>query len=121
MLFCTEDIVDGRPASTLLIYFSGIFGFSADCKGYLPARSYISYLVGLVYVQRLLFLEYVIPAREYPLFGISPRPRVGQVARLQKIHQKYIVLGSQSPFEEMFSLMAYSREVSSLDTLVFLL
>jgi hypothetical protein len=94
MLFCTEDIVDGRPASTLLVYFSGILGFSADCKGYLPAKSYTSYLAGLVYIQRLLFLEYAIPTREYPLLGISPRPRVGQVARLQKVRQKYTVLSS---------------------------
>jgi hypothetical protein len=76
MLFYTEDIVNNRPASTLLVYFNDILRFSADYKSYLPARSYTSYLVGLVYVQRFLFLEYVILTREYPLLGILLRLRV---------------------------------------------
>lgn len=40
MNFCTEEITDSRPASTLFVYFSGILGFLPDCNGFLPARSY---------------------------------------------------------------------------------
>jgi hypothetical protein len=40
MAFSTEEVVDGRPASTLLVYFSGILGFTTDSTGFLPARSY---------------------------------------------------------------------------------
>ncbi|KAH7190073.1 hypothetical protein DER44DRAFT_851671 [Fusarium oxysporum] len=123
MEFSTEEVVDGRPASTLLVYryFSGILGFSADLNGFLPARSYTSNLAALIYVQRLLFLEYALPARGYPLLGISTRPRTGQVSRLQKIRQEYLVLGSQSPFEELFSLLAYGRAIASSETPAFLL
>jgi hypothetical protein len=65
MEFSTEEDVDGRPASTLLVYFSGILGFSADLNGFLPARSYTSNIAALIYIQRLLFLEYALPARGY--------------------------------------------------------
>jgi hypothetical protein len=43
MAFCTEKVMDGRPDSTLLVYFSGVLGFSADLSGFLPARSYNVY------------------------------------------------------------------------------
>ncbi|KAK2470345.1 hypothetical protein H9L39_17962 [Fusarium oxysporum f. sp. albedinis] len=64
MAFSTEEVVDGRPASTLLVYFSGILGFTTDSTGFLPARSYTSNLAELIYTQRLLFLEYALPTQE---------------------------------------------------------
>ncbi|KAG7408489.1 hypothetical protein Forpe1208_v012076 [Fusarium oxysporum f. sp. rapae] len=121
MAFSTEEVVDGRPASTLLVYFSGILGFTTDSTGFLPARSYTSNLAALIYTQRLLFLEYALPARAYLFLGITQRPRTGQVARLQNVRQKYTVLGSQSPFEELFSLLSYGKAISCSETPPFLL
>ncbi|KAH7205327.1 hypothetical protein BKA60DRAFT_579418 [Fusarium oxysporum] len=66
MAFCTEEVMDGRPDSTLLVYYSGVLGFSADLTGFLLARSYISNLAVLIYIQRLLFLEYTLPTQGYP-------------------------------------------------------
>jgi hypothetical protein len=54
MAFCTEEVMDGRPDSTLLVYFSGVLGFSAELTGFLPARSYTSNLAALIYIQRLV-------------------------------------------------------------------
>ncbi|KAK7592052.1 hypothetical protein V3481_006687 [Fusarium oxysporum f. sp. vasinfectum] len=34
MAFCTEEVMGGRPDSTLLVYFSGVLGFSADLTSY---------------------------------------------------------------------------------------
>ncbi|CAG1963292.1 unnamed protein product [Fusarium graminearum] len=119
--FSTEEVVDGRPASTLLVYFSGILGFTTDSTGFLPARSYTSNLAALIFTQRLLFLEYALPARAYISLGITQRPQTDQVARLQDVRQKYTVLGSQSPFEELFSLLAYGKAIASSETPPFLL
>ncbi|KAH7190970.1 hypothetical protein BKA60DRAFT_663576, partial [Fusarium oxysporum] len=121
MAFCTEEVMDGRPDSTLLVYFSGVLGFSADLTGFLPARSYTSNLAALIYIQRLLFLEYALPAQGYPRLGIARRPRTGQIARLQNIRQEYLVLGSQSPFEELFSLLVFGRAIAGSETPAFLL
>ncbi|KAL9561165.1 hypothetical protein ACKAV7_014520 [Fusarium commune] len=38
LTLCTETFMDGQPGSTLLVYFSGILGFSADCRNFLLAR-----------------------------------------------------------------------------------
>lgn len=78
MAFSTEEVVDGRPASTLLVFFSGVLGFSADSTSFLPARSYISNLAALIYVQRLLFLEYALPARGYPRNHATTPNRLGR-------------------------------------------
>ncbi|EWZ27911.1 hypothetical protein FOZG_18376 [Fusarium oxysporum Fo47] len=121
MEFRTEEVIDGRPASTLLVYFSGILGFTADLNSFLPARSYTSNLAALIYIQRLLFLEYALPARGYATLGITRRPRTGQVPLLQKTRLEYLVLGSQSPFEELFSLLAYGRAIAGSETPAFLL
>ncbi|KAF5710827.1 hypothetical protein FMUND_9323 [Fusarium mundagurra] len=121
MAFCTEEVMDGRPDSTLLVYYSGVLGFSADLTGFLPARSYTSNLAALIYIQRLLFLEYAVPMQDYPRLGISRRPRTNQLARLQNVRQEYLVLGSQSPFEELFSLLAFGRAIAGSETPAFLL
>ncbi|KAJ0133225.1 hypothetical protein HZ326_23692, partial [Fusarium oxysporum f. sp. albedinis] len=121
MAFCTEEVRDGRPDSTLLVYYSGVLGFSADLTGFLPARSYTSNLAALIYIQRLLFLEYALPTQGYPRLGIARRPRTGQIAHLQNVRQEYLVLGSQSPFEELFYLLAFGRAIAGSETPAFLL
>lgn len=118
---CSEEITDGQPASTLLVYFSGVLGFLPDCTGFLPARSYTPHLAGLLYIQRLLFLEHALPARPYPHLGLPQRPRTDQISKLQAVRRAYIVTGAQSPFEEMFYLMAYGRAMAATDAPPFLL
>lgn len=60
-----EPVADGEPSSTLLLRFSGILGFSADCRSFLLARQYCPQLFPLIYIQRLLFLERALPVRAY--------------------------------------------------------
>ncbi|KAH8650435.1 hypothetical protein BGZ61DRAFT_545804 [Ilyonectria robusta] len=117
----TETLTDSRPSSALLIYFSGILGFSRLSRAFLPARSYMPHLSGLIYIQRLLFLEMAIPLRAYPFLGISRRPRTEQLERLELIRKRYMVVGSQSAFEEMISLRNYGRVIARSDTPAFLL
>ncbi|KAM5520397.1 hypothetical protein FOXYSP1_18821 [Fusarium oxysporum f. sp. phaseoli] len=59
----TQPVVNSQPQTTMLVYFSGILGFSlsSGSSAFLPARSYISNLSGLIYILRLVFLEYALP------------------------------------------------------------
>ena len=61
----TQPFVNGQPSSTLLIYFSGTLGFARESNGYLLAKHYTPVLSGLLYIQRLLFLEYALPLQAY--------------------------------------------------------
>lgn len=36
--FSTEEFVNSQPSSSLLVYFSGILGFSIDARSFLPAK-----------------------------------------------------------------------------------
>ncbi|RKK62815.1 hypothetical protein BFJ69_g16984 [Fusarium oxysporum] len=117
----TEPVIDGQPQTTTLIYFSGILGFSPSLETFLPARSYTPYLSGLIYVLRLLFLEYALPLQGYASLGIERRPRIHQLERLEPIRRQYMVMESQSPFEERISLRNYGHAISRSDTPPFLL
>ncbi|EXL66159.1 hypothetical protein FOPG_17649 [Fusarium oxysporum f. sp. conglutinans race 2 54008] len=118
LALATQPVVNGQPQRTVLIYFSGILGFSSspDGSAFLPARSYTSNLSGLVYILRLIFLEYALPLQAYPTLALKRRPRVGQLERLQSIRTKYMVMESQSPMEELLSLRNYGQVMSRTDT-----
>ncbi|KAK2684635.1 hypothetical protein QWA68_016794 [Fusarium oxysporum] len=118
---CTEQVTDGPPSSTLLVFFSGILGFSSSSETFLPAKSYTPYLSGLLYIQRLLFLEMALPLRDYPTLELSQRPRTKQLERLEVVRKKYMVIGSQSAFEEMISLRSYGRVIARSESPAFLL
>jgi hypothetical protein len=65
--FCLEEFKDGQPSSSLLVYFSGILGFTLDGTTFRRARDYTPYLSALIHQQQLLCLEYALPiTRVYP-------------------------------------------------------
>jgi hypothetical protein len=121
MTFSTQRFIDGQAASSLLVYFSGVLGFSVDAQRFLPAKNYTPYLSGLIYIQRLLFLEHVLPLRAYPHLGIPRRVRSRQHERLNAVRQRYMVTGSESALDEFLSLRDYGRVIARTDPPSFLL
>ncbi|KNB04586.1 hypothetical protein FOXG_06642 [Fusarium oxysporum f. sp. lycopersici 4287] len=112
LTLCTETFIAGQPGSTLLVYFSGILGFSKDCQHFLLARQYCPQLSGLIYMQRLLLLERALPLRPYNTIGIPQRPHTQQLKRLNEIRAEHMVLGSQSPLAELVSLRNFGRTIA---------
>ena len=115
-----EDFKDGQPGSALLIYFSGILGFSSDCQRFQLAREYCPSLSGLLWVQRLLFLEYALPLHSYPTLGVQQRPQF-PMQRLNEVRQKYMVQGSLSPLAELHNLRNFGQKVAKTEPPPFLL
>jgi hypothetical protein len=64
--FAAEGFIDGRPSSSLLVYFSGILGLSEDGRSWddlsTGTQSYVI-LSALIHQQRLLFLKWVLLCR----------------------------------------------------------
>ena len=121
MTFSTASFTDGQPSSSLLVYFSGILGFSADAQSFLPARKFTPHLSALIYIQRLLFLEYGLPYRPYPYIGIARRSRFRQHQHFETIRLCYMTTGSPSALEELQSLRDFGRVMSRTDDPSFLL
>ncbi|KAH9207014.1 hypothetical protein DL95DRAFT_314451, partial [Leptodontidium sp. 2 PMI_412] len=71
----TASFTNGQPSSSLLVYFSGVLSFSADAQSFLPARKFTPHFSALIYIQRLLFLEYGLPYRVYLHIRIARRLR----------------------------------------------
>ncbi|EXK75881.1 hypothetical protein FOQG_19357 [Fusarium oxysporum f. sp. raphani 54005] len=69
-------------------------------------------LSAIIYMQRILLLEWALPLREYPYIDIPQRPRVGQFESLNRIRAKYMVLGSQHPLGELVSLRDFGRNIA---------
>ncbi|EWZ27792.1 hypothetical protein FOZG_18494 [Fusarium oxysporum Fo47] len=91
----TEHFSEGRPSSTLLVFFSGILGFSKDCSQFLLARQFCPYLSGLIYIQRLILLERALPLREYRAIGDPTTP-----------------ICTEHPLTEMTSLRDFGRNIA---------
>ncbi|SCO92533.1 uncharacterized protein FRV6_16661 [Fusarium oxysporum] len=108
----TKRFNEGRPSSTLLVFFSGILGFSQDCKHFLLARQFCPYLSGLIYIQRLILVERALPLREYRAIGIPQRSYVNQLDQLNSIRERYMIAGTQYPLAEMTSLRDFGRNIA---------
>ncbi|KAM0714509.1 hypothetical protein Q7P37_009803 [Cladosporium fusiforme] len=112
---CKENFVDGRPSSTILIYFSGVLGLSADPSTFERPRNYTSKLSGLIYCARLCFLESVLPRFAHDYVGWEKRPRLGGLKLLNRVRERYMCLGCQSPLGELLSLRNFGRSLSRSD------
>ncbi|OWT42309.1 hypothetical protein VFPPC_18572 [Pochonia chlamydosporia 170] len=121
-LALSEDVpVDGKPSSMVMVFFSGILGFSKGRQSFLPARAFTPHLSALIYHLRLFCIEKALPLRPYRILKIEKRPYTEQLERLQKIRKQLTVQGPQSPFDEFFTLRNYGRVAAKSDTPPFLL
>jgi Orsellinic acid/F9775 biosynthesis cluster protein D len=118
--FATEEFIDGQPHSSLLVYFSGILGLLPDGKAFRRAKDYTPSLSGLIYIQRLLFLEYALPHKGYKHITLGERPRQDHLGRLNKVRLQYMVQGCLSPLGEFQSLRDYGRVIARTDPPAFM-
>ena len=84
----TETVPDNDGDSSLLIYFSGIIGFSHNRGSFLSASRYTPYLSMFIYMIRLLLLECALPLRPYPSLGLAHGPGAHQLQRLNDVRLK---------------------------------
>ncbi len=113
--FCKEEFYDGRAASTLLVYFSGVLGFSPDGHTFQRPTNYTSKLSALIYCIRLVLLEATLPRRAHPYIGWLARTASKQLATLQSARRRFLCWGCQAPMGELLSLLSYGRSISRSD------
>lgn len=115
VFLCTEAYRDGKSASTVLVYFAGVLGISADGTTFERPSNYTPKLSALIHVARLCLLEATLPRFDRPRLGWSARPCFGQQKALNKVREAFLCQGSAAPVGELLSLRAYGRTVSRTD------
>jgi hypothetical protein len=115
VLFITQTFADGQPQSSILVYFSGILGISSNGGHFLPAGLFTTHLSALIYIQRLLFLEYALPYREYSYLGWSCRPLDDHITQLETVRRRYMLPGSLTPLREFQNLRLFGKRQALLD------
>ena len=71
VLFWTDTSIDGDPGAKAVIHFSGVLGIHPYKLTLRTAYDYTPYLSALIWVGRLVILEYALPSRAYKFVGPS--------------------------------------------------
>ncbi|KAH8662704.1 hypothetical protein BGZ61DRAFT_293200, partial [Ilyonectria robusta] len=112
---------DGKSSSTLLVYFSAVYGLSPPTGSeFLRPHQYTTCLSGFIYCTRLVMLEAVLPRFSHDYIGIKARPRSGQLELLNSIRHQKMCDGTMSPLGEFLSLLAYGNALRRSEGPAFL-
>jgi hypothetical protein len=107
VMFWTDTLIDGVLEGKAIVHFSGVLGVYPYELAYRTAYDYTLYLSALLWVGRLIVLEYALPLRAYTSLDVHWPVRatyVDQEKRLcAEIRLIYLQRGS-------FSLMGYLIE-----------
>lgn len=115
LYFCTEEFTDNRSSSAIVVYFSGILGFSPSGTTFERPKNYTSKISALVYCIRLCLLEATLPRFAHSSIGWKARPSSGNLKRLNRVRERFMCLSCQAPLGELLSLRSYGRAISRSD------
>lgn len=114
MAFWTFLDRSGDMTASVLVHFTAVRGIHRQSLAYKSAYNYTPDLSKLIWIGRLLFLEYALPLKTYktlaypwPLRDRYP----DQAGRLEEIRTKYLLRGAFSPMSEIIELRAFGRSI----------
>ncbi|KAN0104052.1 hypothetical protein V8E51_009797 [Hyaloscypha variabilis] len=116
-MFWTDISKNGRMEACALVHFTGVLGIHSTELAYRTAYAFTPLLSSLIWIRRLLLLEYALPLQPYSYLKL-PWPARGQypdqVSRLvSQIHPKYIRKGCFSPLGYMCERMHHARTIAN--------
>ncbi|EFZ03297.2 tlh3 [Metarhizium robertsii ARSEF 23] len=114
MMFWTYQCQDGVMDSSAIVHFTAVMGIHRSSLAYRDAYSFTPDLAALIWVGRLLFLEYSLPRYSYDTL-VYPWPArhtySSQPERLEAIRKKYMLRGCYSPLSELIELKAFGKSI----------
>jgi hypothetical protein len=100
-----------------MMHFVGVLGIDENTYFWKPPSAFTTILAGLVWISRLLFLEYALPERAYRGLTSLDSPEVSRaefhnpLERLHYIRKKYVRRGSLYALDAMFELLFKGNEL----------
>ena len=114
MMFWTYQSQDGAMTSSTIVHFAAVLGVHPSSLAYRNAYDYTPDLAALVWVGRLLFLEYSLPKFGYDtlLYRWPCRAEYSShPERLEAIRSKYMLRGCYTPLAELIELKAFGKSI----------
>ncbi|PNP52709.1 hypothetical protein FNYG_15809 [Fusarium nygamai] len=114
MMFWTHQDPAGDMSSSVIIYYTAVMGIQRRSMSYHPAHNSTGGLAALMWVGRVLFLEYALPLYSYTTLAYHWPSRDqyhSQPERLEAIRQRYLVRGCYTPFGELIELKAFAKSI----------
>jgi antitoxin component of RelBE/YafQ-DinJ toxin-antitoxin module len=116
VLFWTDLSTDGILESKAIVHFSGVLGIHPYELAYRTAYDYTPYLAALLWIGRLLILEYALPLRAYTTLDVPWPARAAyadQGKRLcVEIRPTYLQRGSLSPMGYLIERLQHGRAIA---------
>ncbi|KAJ9655923.1 hypothetical protein H2201_008696 [Coniosporium apollinis] len=116
VMFWTDLSVDGKMEQNAIVHFSGVLGIHSRALAFRRAYDYTPYLSALLWVGRLVILEYALPVKPYSQLRIPWPNRASypdQVKRLRDhIRPKYLQRGSVSPIGYLVERLQHGRAIA---------
>ncbi|PVH67336.1 hypothetical protein DL98DRAFT_393806, partial [Cadophora sp. DSE1049] len=116
-MFWTDTSKNGNMDACALVHFTGVLGIHSTELAYRTAYAFTPLLSSLIWIGRLLLLEYALPLQPYSHLRIPWPARAqypDQVSRLVgHIHPKYMRRGCFSPLGYMCERMHHARTIAS--------
>jgi hypothetical protein len=109
----TQRFQQDEGARSPLLHFSAVLGIDVKNGRFQEPGNYTPMLAGLIWVGRLLLLEYALPKREYKSLNWPSREVYNDYGlRLEHVRQGHLIEGCYSPTSDIISLMAYGKYVA---------
>jgi hypothetical protein len=109
--FITQYFPSGDDLHSPLVHFADILGISNRFGRFSEAYNYTSYIAGLMWMTRLLMMEYTLPSRDYTTLGWSSHEVYeNKGERLKQFHRDHLTRGSFSPMNRLICVLAFGKE-----------
>ena len=116
VMFWMDLSTDGLLEGKAIIHFSGVIGIHPSELAYRTAYDYTPYLAALIWIGRLVILEYALPLRAYNTLNIPWPARASyadQGRRLcAEIRPRYLQRGSLSPIGYLIERLQHGRAIA---------
>ncbi|KAH6689940.1 hypothetical protein BKA61DRAFT_742747 [Leptodontidium sp. MPI-SDFR-AT-0119] len=116
-MFWTDISKNGKMEACALVHFTGVLGIHSTELAYRTAYAFTPLLSSLIWIGRLLLLEYALPLQPYSYLKLPWPARAqypDQVSRLVgQIHPKYMRKGCFSPLGYMCERMHHARTIAN--------
>jgi hypothetical protein len=121
MHFCWIVLLQNIERETVyrspLMYFLAIMGINSAAEALRYLFVYTPYLAGVLWVNRLLILEYALSLYTWPVIKLVARADVTSVrARVKEIREKWLCEGSFSPTSFILGQLAYGKMLNRMYT-----